>query len=368
MGLERLRVEGYRSIQSLRLEPEQLTVVLGANGTGKSNLYRSLMLLQAAAQGNLARLMAEEGGIPSVLWAGPRRKGPARLTLSAQVSGLELELACGPVPAVPGEPPYFSLDPEVKEERAYILEGPHRHLVLERKDRAAFLRDAEGMRVTFPPSLFPGESVLSQLSEPHRFPVLSVLRTELQAWRFYHHFPTGPDAPGRQPQVSTRTPVLSGDGRDLAAALATIELIGDAAALARAVDQAFPGATLEVPVEPRLRVQLKQPGLLRPLGAQELSDGTLRYLCLLAALHSPRPPPLLALNEPETSLHPRLIEPLGDQIARASERGQVLVTTHDQVLAERLAKARGCRLVTLELQKGATRIAEDARVEDPAED
>jgi predicted ATPase len=353
MGIERVSIEGYRSIQQLTLEPGPLTVVLGANGTGKSNLYRSLLLLQAAAQGTLARLMAEEGGIPSILWAGPRKKGPVRLSLSVRMSGLELEVVCGPVPPVPGEPPYFALDPEVKEERAWILDDG-RHLVMERKDRAAFLRDADGARVTFPLSLSPGESILSQLAEPHRFPVLSALRMELLAWRFYHHFPTGPDAAARQPQVPTRTPVLSGDGRDLAAALATILLIGDGRALHRAIEGAFPGAELEVPVEPRLRVRLTQPGLVRPLEAAELSDGTLRYLCLLAALHSPRPPPLLALNEPETSLHPSLIEPLAEQIIRAAEVGQVLVTTHDEALARRLAHARGCRMVTLERRAGAT--------------
>ena len=104
--------------------------------------------------------------------------------------------------------------------------------------------------------------------------------------------------------------------------------------------------------------------LARPLLARELSDGTLRYLCLLAAMFSPRPPQLLALNEPETSLHPDLLEPLGEAIAQAAANGaQVMLTTHSEPLAaqiSRSAKARRVEASTIRLAKrdGATEIAE----------
>ena len=105
--------------------------------------------------------------------------------------------------------------------------------------------------------------------------------------------------------------MLGDDGHDLAAALQTIRAIGDAEALAAAVDDAFPGSTVSVCLtDAWFAVEMQQHGLLRPLGAGELSDGTLRYLLWVAALLTPRPPQLLVLNEPETSLHPDLLPAL----------------------------------------------------------
>jgi predicted ATPase len=99
------------------------------------------------------------------------------------------------------------------------------------------------------------------------------------------------------------------------------------------------------------------PGLLRPLHAREFSDGQLRFLCLCAALMSPRPPSLLALNEPETSLHPDLIDPLAQLIVRASKDSQLWITTHSQVLAERIEEHSGIPPIQLKLWNGETKLA-----------
>jgi predicted ATPase len=357
-ALRRLKVSGYRSIRDLDLDLGPINVVVGPNGCGKTNLYRSLYLLAAGASGTLARTLAEEGGIPSVVWAGPRKKEAVRIDVAVEMEDFHFEISCGPVPPVPGEPHHFLLDPEVKEERAFVVDGKRRHLVLERKDRTAFLRDAEGTRVMFPGDLWSNESVLSQLAEPHRFPVLSALRGEFLAWRFYHHFRTDADAPLRQPQIGIRTPVLHHDGRDLAAALQTILIIGDAEALAEHLDRAFPGAKLEIEaVDGRFRTLLHMPTLMRPLDARELSDGTLRYLCLLAALLSPRPPPLLALNEPETSLHPDLLFALAGLLEAASKHSQLWVTTHSEELARELKRLTRSEPIRLEKKDAATTLA-----------
>lgn len=359
MAVTQLDISGYRSVQKLSLPLGRVNVVVGPNGSGKTNLYRALHLLTAAASGQLARTLAEEGGMPSVLWAGPREpKRPVRLTVGVVMEDLAYELSCGLVPSsAPGET-LFTLDPEVKEEHLWALEGRRRLVLMERKDKTAFLRDAEGHRVTFPTQLWGSESVMEQITEPQRFPVLSLAQRTLRAWRFYHHFRTDAEAPMRQPQVGVRTPVLAADGRDLAAALRTIQEIGDEEALERAIDEAFPGASLRVEApDGRFSLFLRMPGLLRPLAAPELSDGTLRYLCLLAALLSPRPPPFLALNEPETSLHPDLLEPLARLIVRASEHSQVWVTTHAEALAKAIAKDSDCEPVHLEKRGGATELA-----------
>jgi predicted ATPase len=363
MQVKRLHIEGYRSIRSLDLELDQLNVVVGPNGCGKTNLYRAMCLLHAAASGGLAQALAEEGGMPSTLWAGPReKKSTARIELGVEFDMLAFEFSLGLVPHMPSATPNpFQLDPDVKEERLWVLERKRRHNALDRKAASAFVRDVAGDRVTFPFELWSAESILSQLAEPHRFPLLSAVRSELLGWRFYHHFPIDAGAPARQTRFGIRTPVLAQDGRDLAAALLTIFEIGDARGLEQAVGHAFPGSTLDILAEAgRFSLQMAMPGLQRPLEARELSDGMLRYLCLLAVLMSPRPPPLLALNEPETSLHPELIEPLAALIVTASKRSQIWVTTHSAVLAKYIERASRQPPVRLEKWQGATRIVEEA--------
>ena len=98
------------------------------------------------------------------------------------------------------------------------------------------------------------------------------------------------------------------------------------------------------------------PGLNRALDATELSDGTLRYLCLMAALMSPRPPTLLALNEPETSLHPDLLNGLARMIVRASKNSQLWITTHSSYLAESIERYSGEQSIKLELSNGETAV------------
>lgn len=357
MTVRELRVEGYRSIRSLRLTLSPVTVILGPNGSGKTNLYRALRLLSAAAEGTLARSLADEGGMPSVLWAGPRkRSATARFTVMVDLEDMAYELACGLVPP-PNLP--FELDPDVKEETVWLFDGKRKHVTAQRVAGTAFALGADGTRASFPFELWNGESMLAQLSEPHRFPLLGALRGTLARWRFYHQFRTDPLAPARHPQVGVRTPALAHDGSDLAAALMTVREIGDRAALQSAIEHAFPGARLELWSDGgRFGFRLAMPGLMRPLESGELSDGTLRYLYLVAALLSPRTPPFLALNEPETSLHPDLLPALAELIADAGTRGQILVTTHAEPLARALEKGLRTPPIRLTKRDGATEVEE----------
>src|SRR4029077_2731245 len=191
----------------------------------------------------------------------------------------------------------------------------------------------------------------------HLFPELSTLRTEMAQWRFYHHFRTDQASPLRRPHIGIRTSVLSHDGSDLSAALQTIIEVGDDAQLSEEIAHALGGASLIIEHDKgRFSILLQMPGLIRPLEATELSDGTLRYLCLLAVLMSPRPPTLLALNEPETSLHPDLLGRLAQMIVRASSNSQLWVTTHSIRLAELIERHSGEPSIKLELVNGETRV------------
>ena len=177
----------------------------------------------------------------------------------------------------------------------------------------------------------------------------------MRGWRFYDQLRSDRDSPARQPRIGTRTVALASDGRDLAAALQTIIEIGDARALDEAVTDAFPGARLAIDAaDGRFELQFQQPGLLRPLTARELSDGTLRYLLWVAALLSPRPPELMVLNEPETSLHPDLLPALGRLVIGAARHSQLIVVTHANRLAATLDEAEDGLSLRLRRELGAT--------------
>jgi predicted ATPase len=365
MPLTSLDVRGYRSLRNVRLSLQQLNVITGPNGSGKSNLYRALWLISQIADGDFGRAMCREGGLLSAMWAGPRTnaKKPLRMTLGFATDELSFELSCGfPSPSST----IFGYDPEIKEEA--VWSGQHRKpttTLLERATGITWIRDETGRRVEYPLMLDANESVLAQLREPHRFPELFALREEVRGWRFYHTFRTDEDSPLRSPRVSVRTPVLSHDGSDLAAALQTIREMGDGHALTMAITAALPGRTLVIvqnedqpwtksPHCTDLSVALETEGCARPLLARELSDGTLKFLCLAAALLSPRPPALIALNEPEASLHPDLLAPLARLIVDASRHSQVWVTTHSQLLTEEIRKASGIEPIALQLIDGET--------------
>lgn len=360
MSIIEFSVSGYRSLQDLTVSLNHINVITGPNGCGKSNLYNAICLLGKTSEGTLAKTLALEGGMPSVLWAGERKNltrtpKPVRMTLIVKTDQFSYELSLG-LPA--GPPSLFSLDPEVKEE--YVWHGNQRRKAttfLERKIISTWVTNQEGEYVCYPLALTQTESVLSQLHEPHLYPELSVIRESMRKWRFYHHFRTDVYSPLRLPQVGVRTPVMSNDGHDYAAALQTIIEVGDGELLKKAIDEAFPGCKLMVKTDhARFEVLLQQPGIRRPLEARELSDGTLRYLCLIAALLSPRPPEFLALNEPEMSLHPDLIPSLANLIYQASKNSQIWVTTHSQRLTECLTKLTKQNPIRLNKNAGCTEI------------
>ncbi|MGV0791740.1 AAA family ATPase [Mycolicibacterium sp. XJ1819] len=348
--LHTVAFRGYRSLRDIVLPLARLTVVTGANGTGKSSLYRALRLLADCGRGEVIGSLAREGGLESVLWAGPQHLGAARRADhtegTARTGPVSLEMGFTSadfgylvdlgLPQMAGHQSLFAHDPEIKREAVFV--GPVMRnastLVRRTRDYAeAGAESGRGMEM-LSKSLPPYRSVLAEFAHPGAHPELAAVRDRLRDWRFYDGFRVDAAAPSRQRNVGTRTPVLSDDGADLAAAIQTIIEAGFDD-LQRAVADAFDGATVSVAASDGLfDLQLRQRGMLRPLRAAELSDGTLRFLLWAAALRSPQPPALMVLNEPETSLHPDLLRPLASLIGAAAAVTQVVVVTHSRALLE----------------------------------
>ena len=376
-----LAISHYRSLLNLVIPLGQLNLITGPNGCGKSNLYRALRLLAETAQGGVVNALAHEGGLNSTFWAGPEnithqmktgahtveglvRQKAQRLRLGFASDEFSYAISLGlPKPSSSA----FSNDPEIKRESIFFGDNYRQaSSLIERENTIVKNREDRqwGMLSTQIPLY---ESIFSQISDPVKTPEVVTLREFIRGWRFYDHFRTDTDAPARQSHVGTRTPILSHDGHDLAAALRTIVEIGDDHALKAAIEDAFPGAKLEVFFDNTGRFSLGffQHGLLRPLSAKELSDGTLRYLLWIAALLTPRPPPLMVLNEPETSLHPDLLPALGRLIVHASKQTQVWVVSHAPGLIEALRQSPACHEIVLEKELGQTQMVGQTLLDTP---
>jgi predicted ATPase len=361
MLLRSMFAENYRSLRSLRMDMAGVNLFIGENGVGKSNLYRALQLVQSAVRGRFAQEIAAEGGMSSALWSGLRRAGkPVRIRLETELLDEEraitfryrIEAGLKP-PAAAG----FTFEPQIKEEELSVESGRRPVTMMKRAGPSIAVRGDQGRMEDYPEEVMQSETAISLLGDAGHYPEIGTFRRAVGQWRFFHGFRTDRDSPLRAPCLAVTAPMLAEEGGNMAAVFATLyHTREDTLDLDRAVASAFGGARLQVPPPGQFaEFALVFPEFpQRPFSPRELSDGQMRFLALAAALLSYRRPRFIALNEPETSLHPDMLPALADMIASASRDSQIWIVTHSEKLAALVQEQCGVRPRRVIRKDGAT--------------
>lgn len=370
MMIYRLKVSGLLSFgpQGIDLPMEPLNVLIGSNGSGKSNLLEVLALLRAAPR-ELAEPIKRGGGIWEWLWKGDQ--SPGKATLKAFVDDPEKDNSLRHVLEFTDHGGRFEVIDEriecAETEFAYRLhQGQHTFdIQTEPKDQRTSSRpilsdSATIVSESLGPNMYrertkPEESVLSQVRDAQTYPALHCLQEQYERIRLYRNWAFGPAAELRRNQ-STHDPsdFLNEGGANLALVLSHFQ--GEnKRKLVAALQELFDGIVdVNCPVTGGTVSLFLEERDGRQIPASRLSDGTLRYLCLLAILLHPEPPSLVAIEEPELGLHPDVVAHVAELLVNASQRMQIVVTTHSRMLVDALSNYPSS-VVVCEQENGESR-------------
>ncbi len=362
--LEYMKIEKFRSFDFVELELSSLNVVIGPNGSGKTNLLDVFLLAAEAAYGRLSEAFAKRGGIDEVVYRGNPGDIFFEFRFGAQQAFLEERLPVTYKLMVKS----VSANPRVWYEQ--LSKGPDPlhakplFLMHRDKDGCMFRSIETGLREkigTEEGKALESESELAiyQVKDQDKYPTPYKLLRQMQEWVLYRDIDVGDDAPIRQPSLIRSTFRLAADGSNLVSVLFSIQ-------------QQHPATWKEIEelletVYPEFHSITFTPGggdgklLLRwwerpyekegGFSANLLSDGTLKLLCLLAILKSPDPPPLICIDEPELGLHPDWVKLVAELLQSAASRTQLLVATHSPQLVSKLTPEQ---VLVAEKQDGAS--------------
>ena len=336
MFIKRLRLKKLLSFNDTEVELRQLNVLIGPNAVGKSNLIEAVSLLQAApiAPANLTRTLLQGGGIRQWLWLG----GPVPSPIATVECDLSREQPDGPI-AYKLE---FSEDAQgfviLSEQlaRAVPPAGPFEPAVY--FTRQVSQGTVSGAEITY---LSRSESVLSLFKSPADTTPITAVGRHFEQIRIFREFrTTGPSSQARY-GISTSVPkdALMDGGDNLALVLHEMDFLGVRGRLLgdlRRFCERFEDVKTRVGAG-IAQIFLKETGLIENLSAIRMSDGTLKFLCLLAVLFDPKPPPLICIEEPEVGLHPDALQLVAEALVEASETVQLIVTTHSEALVDALS-------------------------------
>ncbi len=334
MKIVQLDIQGFRSLKNVSWRPGDLNVIIGPNGSGKSNLLKMLEMISAGAQGRLSKYIQAEGGFGAILWDG-------------QADTIRLHLDTSPaIQAFPALTYEFTLT-------KVGLEGPfrfHRELLRNTETEAGYFVRTGTMATVYdgdkPSNLRAGslsedDSILPLAVDPFSdSDDVGYFQLQLENWVIYQDIRTDQNAPIRQAPVSRLEQRVSPDGQNLINVLHTLystdrkfkQDINDAMFAAFGAD--FDELIFPPAADQRIQMRVRWKTLKREQSTADLSDGTLRFLFLMTVLASPNPPPLIAIDEPETGLHPSMLPIIAEFAVEAATRTQVIFTTHsDQFLS-----------------------------------
>ena len=315
--------------------------MIGPNGSGKSNLLRMLELVSISAKGQLGRHIQRAGGMDPLVWDGASENidfsvhtSPIEDTRDIAKDSLTYEVCLGRI----GKGSTYRIDHEMLGNYYRVHKGERSEpfKMLERNPQKAVVFDEHERSLQAPEeSVIEEESLLSLTAGPFtQNRLIPPFQAYLAGWSIYHDLHVNQDAPIRQPTITRRETQVATDGQNLISVLHTL-YTGDRnfkADIDLAMHAAF-GDDFETLVFPpaadqRIQLRVRWKTLSREQSAADLSDGTLRFLFLLTVLASPNPPPLIAIDEPETGLHPSMLPIIAEYAVDASDRTQVILTTH----------------------------------------
>ena len=338
MLIHRIKLENLLSFgpKTKELELGSLNVLIGPNGSGKSNLIEAIGLLQAVPK-DLTYPIREGGGVQDWIWKGePGAKG-AKIEVVVDNPKGPQALRYQFTFVEKGQ--RFELTNERIENENPDIGHTQNYFFYELQNGRATLnyKDTK-QRQLRPEDIDSEQSVLAQRKDPDHYPELTYLGQVFSRIWLYREWSFGRTTPPRLPQkADLRNDFLEENARNLG--LVLNQLKGKPRVkkqLLNALCKLYEGVTdFNVHIEGgTVQVFFEEGNITVP--ATRLSDGTLRYLCLLAILCHPEPPPLVCIEEPELGLHPDILPTLGDLLRDASERCQLIVTTHSDVLVDAL--------------------------------
>jgi len=341
MKILNLKIQGYRSLKNVSWSPGDLNVLIGPNGSGKSNLLRVLELISVSARGKLGKYIQRAGGMDSLVWDDKAdcikfvvETSPVEEDRYLETDSLTYEMEMGRV----GKGSTYRIDHELLGNYYRVRTGECNEpfKMLERNPQRAVVFDERehGFAAT-EESVIEEESLLSLTSGPftqNRF--IPPFQKYMAEWSVYHDLHVNMDAPIRQPTVARHETRVEPDGQNLISVLHTL-YTGDRTfkndinlAMRAAFGNDFDELVFPPAADQRIQLRVRWKTLSREQSAADLSDGTLRFLFLLTVLASPNPAPLIAIDEPETGLHPSMLPIVAEYAVDASERTQVILTTH----------------------------------------
>ncbi len=338
----------------------KLNVLIGPNGAGKSNLIETLALMratvisaEATSNTDVRGVVRRGGGAQEWIWKGAKDQA-ASIELVVNNPGGRQPLRH--FFAFDSDTQGFRLrDERVENESSYTSEK-EAYFYYRFQDGHPVVNTADhGRRKLARESVNLQSSILAQRRDPEIYPEISYLAGTYEKWRLYREWAFGRNTVFREPQKSDmRNDRLEEDFSNLGLFLSRLRKTPQAKrAILEGLSDLYEGVTDFEPVVEGGSVQVFFTEGDYSIPATRLSDGTLRYLCLLAILCDPNPPPLICIEEPELGLHPDILPKLADLLASASERTQLIVTTHSDILVDAMTE-RPEAVVVCEKHEGQT--------------